>query len=234
MLDSIGTKLREVREARNLTLEQVSQALRIRPYHLQALESDDYSAIPSAAQARGFLRNYAEYLGLNVDEMLPAVRPPIAEPPPPSSTTPTMAPRPESSAAASGEAVSRSGALGGFLSGLRSRLARQPEAPATPAADARLAPEEVAPAQPKIAHEEVDTSGPDVQTPPGVEQPGPMTAARKTAASDEAGPQMPSASAADAIHAVEGRQPGKPATKQTNGVKSKDPGGRSAVKKKIS
>jgi len=233
MLDSIGTKLREVREARNLTLEQVAQALRIRPYHLQALESDDYSAIPSAAQARGFLRNYAEYLGLNVDELLPAVRPPIAEPPPPSSTTPTMAPRPESPAAAPGEAASRPGALGGFLSGLRSRLARQPEAP-TQAADGGPAPEAEVPPQPKIAGEGVGSSGPDVQTPPGVEQPEPVTAAQPAAASNEAGPQMPSTSTVDDTSAVKGRSQRKPAAKGTNGVKSEDPGGGSAVKKKIS
>ena len=120
MIESIGTKLREVREARNLTLEQVSQALRIRPYHLQALETDDYSAIPSAAQARGFLRNYAEYLGLDVEELLPAVRPPVAEPPPPSSTTPTMQPAAERTAP---PPDSKPG--GGLLNALRQRLARR-------------------------------------------------------------------------------------------------------------
>ena len=41
---------------------------------MQALESDDYSVMPSAAQGRGFLRNYAEYLELNIDEMIAEIQ----------------------------------------------------------------------------------------------------------------------------------------------------------------
>jgi len=70
MPESIGQRLRQLREARYLTLEKASDDTRIRVMFLQALEADDYSAIPSAAQGRGFLRNYAEYLDLNVDELI--------------------------------------------------------------------------------------------------------------------------------------------------------------------
>jgi len=70
MPESIGQRLRKMREARYLTLEKASDDTRIRVIFLQALEADDYSAIPSAAQGRGFLRNYAEYLDLNVDELI--------------------------------------------------------------------------------------------------------------------------------------------------------------------
>jgi len=70
MPESIGQRLKKEREARYLTLEKVSQVTRIRTIHLKALEADDYSALPSAAQGRGFLRNYAEYLELNIDEMV--------------------------------------------------------------------------------------------------------------------------------------------------------------------
>jgi cytoskeleton protein RodZ len=70
MFESIGQRLKKEREARFLTLEKVSEATRIRILFLQALEADDYSVMPSAAQGRGFLRNYAEYLELNVDEMI--------------------------------------------------------------------------------------------------------------------------------------------------------------------
>ncbi len=70
MFESIGQRLKKERVARFLTLEQASEATRIRIVFLQALESDDYSVMPSAAQGRGFLRNYAEYLELNVDEMI--------------------------------------------------------------------------------------------------------------------------------------------------------------------
>lgn len=157
MIDSIGKKLREAREARNQTLEQVSQALRIRPYHLQALETDDYSAIPSAAQARGFLRNYADFLGLNVEELVPAVRPQIAEPPPPSPTTPTMIPPVESE--------SKAGGLGGLLSGLRGRLARRDETAATSTLPAEAAPPAVQAAQETAAMTAPETSSPPVPHP---------------------------------------------------------------------
>jgi cytoskeletal protein RodZ len=70
MKDSIGALLRKTRELRRLTIAQVSESTRVRSHYLQALEGDDLSAMPSTAQARGFLRNYAEFLGLEIDELL--------------------------------------------------------------------------------------------------------------------------------------------------------------------
>ncbi len=74
MPQTIGQRLKKEREARYLSLEKVSADTRIRKFFLQALESDDYSVMPSAAQGRGFLRNYANYLGLNVDEMIAEIQ----------------------------------------------------------------------------------------------------------------------------------------------------------------
>ncbi len=74
MFESIGQRLKKEREARFLTLEKASESTRIRIVFLQALELDDYSALPSAAQGRGFLRNYAEYLELNIDEMIAEIQ----------------------------------------------------------------------------------------------------------------------------------------------------------------
>jgi len=74
MLESIGQQLKKEREARFLTLEKASESTRIRTVFLRALESDDYSVMPSAAQGRGFLRNYAEYLELNIDEMIAEIQ----------------------------------------------------------------------------------------------------------------------------------------------------------------
>ena len=79
MSDSIGQRLKKERENRFLTLERASAETRIRIVFLQALESDDYSVMPSAAQGRGFLRNYAEYLGLNIDEMIAELQKKAAE-----------------------------------------------------------------------------------------------------------------------------------------------------------
>jgi len=70
MKDSIGALLRRTRELRRLTIAQVSESTRVRSHYLQALENNDLSAMPSTAQARGFLRNYVEFLGLEIDELL--------------------------------------------------------------------------------------------------------------------------------------------------------------------
>ena len=65
----IGQRLREAREARELTLEEAAQATRIRIKYLEALEAGDYSAM-TPVQAQGFLRNYARYLGLDIALLL--------------------------------------------------------------------------------------------------------------------------------------------------------------------
>ncbi len=67
---TIGQHLKQAREERYLTLEKASAETRIRIVFLQALESDDYSMLPSAAQGRGFLRNYVNYLNINIDEVV--------------------------------------------------------------------------------------------------------------------------------------------------------------------
>ncbi|CAG0998236.1 hypothetical protein ANAEL_02751 [Anaerolineales bacterium] len=74
MPETIGQRLKKERKARFLTLDKASEATRIRKVFLEALEADDFSAMPSAAQGRGFLRNYAEYLELNIDEMIAEIQ----------------------------------------------------------------------------------------------------------------------------------------------------------------
>lgn len=65
-----GEKLCAAREARNLSIAQVVKVIRIRSYYIEAMEADDFSSIPSAVQARGFLRSYAEFLGLDMETLL--------------------------------------------------------------------------------------------------------------------------------------------------------------------
>ena len=60
-----GTTLRQTREAKKLSLEQIFQATRIRISYLQAIENDQLDQLPSRAQARGFIHLYANYLGLD-------------------------------------------------------------------------------------------------------------------------------------------------------------------------
>lgn len=73
-MTTIGQRLKEAREDQRLTIEKVFESTRIRVQYLQALEEDDLSVMPSAVQARGYLRNYAEFLGLDVEKLLDDMR----------------------------------------------------------------------------------------------------------------------------------------------------------------
>ena len=70
MTPTIGQRLKTEREEQRLTLEKVFEATRIRVPYLRALEADDLSMLPSPVQARGYLRNYAEFLGLDFELIL--------------------------------------------------------------------------------------------------------------------------------------------------------------------
>lgn len=64
-METIGDYLKQMREQRGLTVEEVSSQTRISLRMLRALEANDFSQIPSEVFARGFVRSYALYLGLN-------------------------------------------------------------------------------------------------------------------------------------------------------------------------
>ena len=70
MPDSIGQQLQQARLARGVTVEEAAQATRIRVHYLRALENDTHEDIPSPVQERGFLRNYASFLGINPQPLL--------------------------------------------------------------------------------------------------------------------------------------------------------------------
>ncbi|MDQ3555055.1 MAG: DUF4115 domain-containing protein [Chloroflexota bacterium] len=67
---ALGEMLRVARERKGVDLYRVERDTKIRARHLDALESSDYAALPSAVYTKGFLRNYAVYLGLDPDETL--------------------------------------------------------------------------------------------------------------------------------------------------------------------
>jgi len=66
----VGEELRNAREASGLSIQDMSQALRIRRVYLVALEEGRMRDLPSPAYAWGFVRNYANALGLDADEMV--------------------------------------------------------------------------------------------------------------------------------------------------------------------
>ncbi len=66
----VGTRLQEARIASKRSLKHVVSALRIRLVYIQAIEEERYSDLPGSAYAIGFVRSYAEYLGLDHDQIV--------------------------------------------------------------------------------------------------------------------------------------------------------------------
>jgi cytoskeletal protein RodZ len=70
-MDTLGVWLRQAREAKGSTLEETAAATRIRARFLEALEAGDFATFSGGdVQVRGFLRIYARYLDLPLDEVL--------------------------------------------------------------------------------------------------------------------------------------------------------------------
>ena len=69
-MGELGTWLVRAREARGLTLEDAERDTRISRRYLLALETEQFDVIPAPVYARGFLRSYSQYLGLDPQEML--------------------------------------------------------------------------------------------------------------------------------------------------------------------
>lgn len=61
----IGNSLRAARERQGLGYPEIELATKIRAKYIRALEEEDFTAIPGDAYMRGFLRTYADYLGLD-------------------------------------------------------------------------------------------------------------------------------------------------------------------------
>ncbi len=70
-MSPLGETLRRARQARGTTVEDAERVTRIPRKYLEALEQENYSILPAPVYARGFLRSYAGYLGLNAAELLP-------------------------------------------------------------------------------------------------------------------------------------------------------------------
>lgn len=69
-MSSVGTLLRETREKKKVSLEDAARATHIKGEMLAALESDDFEKVPAPTYAKGFLKIYADYLGLDSEEVV--------------------------------------------------------------------------------------------------------------------------------------------------------------------
>ena len=65
-----GPWLRRQREMREITLREISDASKISLRYLQALEDERFDLLPAPVFAKGFLRQYARYVGLDQDEVV--------------------------------------------------------------------------------------------------------------------------------------------------------------------
>jgi cytoskeletal protein RodZ len=69
-MKTVGSILREARVAKKIILADVEQGTKIRIKFLEAIESDDFSVMPSISYAKGFVKNYSDFLGLDSGRIL--------------------------------------------------------------------------------------------------------------------------------------------------------------------
>lgn len=67
-----GNVLKAARETQGLSIHEVSSHLRLGPKQIQAIEQDDFDKLPQPSIVRGFIRNYAKLLNIDVTPVLAA------------------------------------------------------------------------------------------------------------------------------------------------------------------
>ena len=74
---SAGAVLAAAREAKGLSIEDISRQLKLSTAQVRALEADDHASLPSPVFLRGFLRSYARMVGADISALLPAKTAPV-------------------------------------------------------------------------------------------------------------------------------------------------------------
>lgn len=69
-LASFGEELRREREIRGISLKEISDATKISKRFLEALERNDHKTLPAPVFTRGFVREYARYVGLSAEDLV--------------------------------------------------------------------------------------------------------------------------------------------------------------------
>src|SRR5438477_374565 len=113
---SVGDYLRELRDRRGISLEEISRITRVASSYLEALESDRQSALPAPVFTRGFIRAYCQALGESPDEALARYdgrEGGVPAPPRPAAPPSTPAPTPEREARSRSAAALASRRAGG-------------------------------------------------------------------------------------------------------------------------
>ena len=87
-MSTVAQQLRQAREAKNLSEQQVVEITKIRTDHLRALEEGNFDVFSAPVYIRGFVRSYATLLKLDVPQVMAALEVELAgttkfaEPPP--------------------------------------------------------------------------------------------------------------------------------------------------------
>ncbi len=68
--ETLGERLRRERQLRQLSLGEVARVTRISERTLHALEADDHDALPAPVFVRGYVKSYAQVLGIDPEELL--------------------------------------------------------------------------------------------------------------------------------------------------------------------
>jgi cytoskeleton protein RodZ len=100
-MSSVGAYLRQLREARGVSLEEIARTTRVTASYLIALEADDFASLPVPVFTRGFIRAYCQALGESPDQALALFSGAVAPPSTAAATPPAaVAPSHEGAAAA--------------------------------------------------------------------------------------------------------------------------------------
>ena len=71
-MSSFGETLKRERELRQISLREISEATKINLRYLDALERDDFKHLPGGVFNKGFVRAYAQFIGIDPETMVTA------------------------------------------------------------------------------------------------------------------------------------------------------------------
>jgi len=70
MAQTLGEKLRQAREARDISISEVAEQTRISRLYIESIENDDYRTLPGGIFNKGFVKSFAKYVGVDEQEAL--------------------------------------------------------------------------------------------------------------------------------------------------------------------
>lgn len=73
-METVGQRLRQVRESKGLTIKDIETETSIRALYIKAIEEDDYAVVPGEVYLKGFIRSYASHLGLDAQSLIEMYR----------------------------------------------------------------------------------------------------------------------------------------------------------------